>query len=229
MIKKLFIVSMLALCSSVYAGDYTVEDKGDVLVIKENCDCFPQKMSGMKDNNEQSIFRSKQEGIALQYVLFHKPLYQSLNIDSNTLTANLDNYSHLLSGFFKKHKELKGSFITIIDYFPGYQKPFQFNSTNPQIQKLNQAIKEDSQCNAQGFCSSLIFTGIIFDDKKQTDFHSYIPELKQYLGNDNTKIPNPKFTNKNNLNPVRFILIYGTNGYLTTVEDVKLFLQKMKL
>lgn len=228
MIKKLFIVYILAVCSSLYAGDYTIEDKGDTLLIKENCDCFPQKMIGMMDNNEQSISRSKKEGVALQYVLFNKPLYQSLNIDSNTLTDNFNNYSHLLSKFFKKHQDLKGTFITIIDYFPGYKNPFQFNSTNPQIQKLNQAIKEDSQCSPQGFCSSLIFTETIFDDKKQTNFHSYIPELSQYLENDNTHIPNPTFSNKNNLKPVRFVLIYGTNGYLTTVNEVKSFLQKIK-
>lgn len=231
--KKLLIALLsVGLCSSAFAQkNFSVESvttKNDTLVLKlkpENVP-FHLQMKGMADNNEQSIVRSKAEGVALQYFLAHNDI-EVAQVDKVALIKDVDHFTNAISKYFKQHPELKGGFFVEFTIFPGYKTPYQIDlKTVPAeyqkpYEQLNKAIQEKSVCNKEKMCQITVSTTAKFFNFENTKVAFNNMDLQKFLEKEANSTIDVFTKNKEHLKPITYFLVYGTNGYHVEKEQIK--------
>lgn len=213
--KKIFITALLGLFTSfVYAASPNIVEMG---TNNKPCHCFPNDIDNINKTHNDNLSISKNTGQSIQFIAYHKDAIQSLQIDELALTQAVNDYGKMVGNFFKKRPALKGTFITYVNYFPGYPKPFKMPPVpNIDTTTFNKIISEESHCNTQNVCGALLFTDTRFiDDSGSINFNSqykqdFIKEVSPTLKN----IKPVYFKNtmaKLNV-PVSFFVVMGTNG-----------------
>lgn len=188
--------------------------------INQPCHCFPEDIKNLNLSKVDNLKLSKETGQSIQFIAYQKDPIKALQIDEVALNQAVNDYGKIVGSYFKKHPELKGTFITYVNYFPGYPKPFQMSPRpNFDSNKFNQIMNQESHCNEAHACGALLFSStrfideadsFNFDDKYKQNFIKEVsPLLKEikpvYFKNTNNEI--------NQFNhSISFFIVMGTNG-----------------
>lgn len=190
---------------------------------------FLDKITGIKDTSED---RSIKEGAKTDIVAFfpEEPTIKELGLDEDKLAKDVNIHHKQVADYFKSNPNYKGAFISFFTFYPGYKKPYQYpldskdKKTLEMIKAQNKKIAELSSCNEKKFCGTLVLHKYDFLTKKiKTDYNN--AKLEKHL--DSYKVEKIKHypTKKNNLNPIHFITIMGTNGFKVSESDALSLIQ----
>ena len=202
-------------------------------LVPDNCkvNCVSNYVEGMKDDMAGTIDRSTKEGAAIQYLIYSPKVLEGLAMDEKKLAQEINDTVKTAAEYFKKNPQLKGSFYANFIFYPGYKKAYQIpvekvsKEYKEQTQKLNEMLKKESTCNKEDFCGLLAFVSIDYKDaknKNELDQIAFAKHFKANVKNDLKHFP----TSKENLEPLRLILVMGTNGFHVDEEEVKAYMQK---
>lgn len=202
-----------------------IEDRGDTIYLSVDATPFHMKMNGMKDNDQESIARSKKDGASLQFFLADKSIVDS-GLEQDILVKEVNKYVEDSSKYFKQHPNIKGMQIVTFIVFPGYKTPYQLTSTNdPQrqdfVNHFNRILKKDSICNKDGFCSANVLMDSTFINLEDLTQKLNNRELGLFLDKQPKNGLTLYTSNKDYLYPVQYILVLGTNGYLATESKIR--------
>lgn len=202
-----------------------IEDRGDTIYLSIDATPLHMRMDGMKDNDQETIARSKKDGAALQFFLADKSIIES-GLDQDLLVKEVNKYVADSARYYKQHPSIKGMLIVTFIVFPGYKTPYQLTATNdPQKQEfvthLNNILKKVSTCNNEGFCAANMIMDSTFinleDSTQQLNNKEFALFIEKQPRNGITLYT----SNKDYLHPVQYMLVLGTNGYLATESKIR--------
>lgn len=227
-LNTLILSSFLAL--SAHAAN-TIGTQVEPDTCKTNC--VSNYVTGMKDDLPSTVARSTKDGAAIQYVIYSPKVLEGLAMDEKKLAQEINDTVQTTAEYFKKNPQLRGSFYANFIFYPGYKTAYQIPAEKvakeykDQTGKLNAMIKKESTCNKEGFCSLLAFVSIDYKDaqnKAELDQIAFAKHFKANVKNDLKHYS----TSKTYLEPLRIILVMGTNGYHVDEEEVKAYMQKTR-
>lgn len=224
-VKKILLASVLSMVSTVsYAKSINMTEKGNLLVVKDDCYCFPTKVIGMSDTSEQSISRGIKDGAAVQSIVMDGSI-RAAKVDQPALVAEMDDYVKSVGLYFKDRPQHKGLLMVQFVLFPGYKKPFQVDISQlkspdeiTKMTEFNKTMKETSACNTEGYCASLGAMKIKFSNSpSELNEEEFVEFVHSQPASGVEVYAKNKMYNK----PISFIMVIGTNGYLATPEKIK--------
>lgn len=213
----------------------SIEEKNGFLIVKEECpECYPRGVWGMRDTPSENQERSVKTGSAAQYVLAG-PLLDKAQIDKIALAQEINDFIKVSGEYFKTKPDYKGAFVSVFAYYPGYTKPYQaaippkINDTNMrQLQSLNRALSQESQCNRDKFCSLFAVVAANYQNpsnpQQKVDKSDFGRFMQRTTTNQGVHIYHK---NKELKDPVMIVLYQGINGYLINKDFVREDLQRM--
>lgn len=189
-------------------------------------------VEGMQDSDFQSIFRSVNHGAAAQYIIYSQSDLDNTGIDQAKLGEDINYFVSHTGDYFKTRQDLKGSLYVLLMLYPGYKGAYQYplEQAAPESKKdlveLNRMIKDNSQCNKEGFCTLFTLADISYTSgspKKnkfnKQDYYKYIK--------DKNKITWQHYpTQSVDLEPIVIILVISTNGQNNEPEAVERYLRQ---
>lgn len=182
--------------------------------------CIFKQMDISFKSKKQINDLSKNEGIALEQVIYEEEYFKRLNLNPSIVAKQFLSFNEPLGAYFRKNTQLKGKFIAYFTYYPGFKTPYQYKieKTMTEAKKhwfenYNERLKLAKDCNYDGFCGNMFFEEIeYFDNKNNTlDPQQYWSFTQPLLKNEFHYYPSTD--DINHMNPIHFKLIFSTNGY----------------
>lgn len=192
---------------------------------------FLKEIDGMKDNDIQSVQRSKDTGLAIQFVA-PSAAFTTDEADTHATVAQLNYFAKLSGQYFLAHPELKGGLMVHLSIFPGYKKAYQIPTdkiTNAkdlaEVKKINTFIKKNTRCNDKGFCSFTMTDKVKYyplNPKNNLDIEDFAKFSNNHAKNDpeSKNVPDIYTQSKDNTHPIEIYVFSGTNGYLFQPKEI---------
>ncbi len=229
-IKLALIMAALLSSNVAFSQNKKVEEKQTPVAVQasDNQDnlSFSNKVVGINDIQLKIKNRSVKEGAKADIVVFfpEDPTIKQLGLDEDKLAKDINIYHKQVAQYFKKNPKYKGAFLSFFTFYPGYEKPYQYpldtkdKDLLEELKKQNAKLMELSSCNEDKFCGLLILHKSKFATKNvKSDFAD--SNLDKHLDSYNAEEIKHYPTKKDNLNPIHFITIMGTNGFKVSDSD----------
>jgi len=231
-LKLALMMAALLSSTTAFAQDKKIEATSKASTTqspaKQDNLAFLNKVTGINDDQLKIKNRSKKEGAKADIVVFfpEDPTIQELGLDENDLAKDINIYHKQVADYFKKNPKYKGAFLSFFTFYPGYTKAYQYpidpknkdlsETLNLTIQ--NKKLAELSDCNSEKFCGLLVLHKSKFATKDEKLQFSD-DQLEKHLDTYNTEQIKHYPSKKDNLKPMHFITIMGTNGFKVSDSD----------